>query len=282
MMRSRNIKPGLYKDDELAECSIWARYLFPGLWQLADREGRLEDRPKKIKAEIYPFDDCDVDALLWELHNANSIIRYEVKGKRYIWIPNFVRDQNPHKNEKASIIPAHSDSREITGQVPEQHHTNPADSLLLIPERGLPGSGKNPEPSPPQKVGKSLWDEITDKLIDEWTKLYPSRPDPGFIRDIRKKVFQSVSAGQPREAIASALKRIYAGEHILGFGRYVTEYSMPKKDGGTQENTLTKEQLEVKAANARSLAEVYKDDPALAKRYADRAAEYEQQLEKVR
>ena len=77
--------------------------------------------------------------------------------------------------------------------------------------------------APPQRVGKSLWDEITDKLIDEWTKRYPSRPDPDFIKDIRKRVFQSVSSGQKSTSIASALKRIYEGEHVLGFGRYVTE-----------------------------------------------------------
>jgi len=35
-----------------------ARLLYPGLWMLADREGRLEDRPLRIKAEILPYDTC--------------------------------------------------------------------------------------------------------------------------------------------------------------------------------------------------------------------------------
>jgi hypothetical protein len=49
MPRTRQIKPGFFKNDELAELPIEARLLFAGLWTIADREGRLEDRPKKIK-----------------------------------------------------------------------------------------------------------------------------------------------------------------------------------------------------------------------------------------
>ncbi|MCX8018393.1 MAG: hypothetical protein N2690_10910, partial [Rhodocyclaceae bacterium] len=60
-MRARNIKPGFYKNEDLAECSVWARLIFPGLWMMADRDGRLEDRPKRIKAELLPFDAVDVD-----------------------------------------------------------------------------------------------------------------------------------------------------------------------------------------------------------------------------
>lgn len=90
MARARNIKPGFYRNEDLAECSIWARHIFPGLWMLADREGRLEDRPKRIRAEILPFDMVDVDPLLNELAARGFIGRYEVNGKRWIQI-NFER-----------------------------------------------------------------------------------------------------------------------------------------------------------------------------------------------
>ena len=65
-MRARNIKTGFYKNDQLAECSLAARLLFPGLWMMADRDGRLEYRPKRIKAEVFPYDDVDVSALVGE------------------------------------------------------------------------------------------------------------------------------------------------------------------------------------------------------------------------
>jgi hypothetical protein len=105
-MRSRNIKPGFFKNDTLAELDFAGRLLFIGLWGLADREGRLEDRPKKIKAEIFPYDDVNVDSFLGELAKRSFIIRYEAGGERYIQIVNFDKHQNPHPREAASTIPA--------------------------------------------------------------------------------------------------------------------------------------------------------------------------------
>jgi hypothetical protein len=104
-MRARGIKPGLYTNEELAECSFQARFLFPGLWMLADREGRLEDRPKRIKGELFPYDDIDVDALLCELASHGFIVRYEVDATRSIQIATFSRHQRPHSNEAKRVIP---------------------------------------------------------------------------------------------------------------------------------------------------------------------------------
>jgi hypothetical protein len=109
-MRARNIKPGFYKNADLAECSVMSRFLFPGLWMLADREGRLEDRPKQIKGEIFPFDDADVNALIDELAGAGMLLRYIKDGKKYIQILNFSKHQRPHANETKSEIPEFSDT----------------------------------------------------------------------------------------------------------------------------------------------------------------------------
>ena len=132
MARSRSIKPGFFKNDTLAEIEPLGRLLFAGLWTIADREGRLEDRPKRIKAELLPYDDCDVEQLLQELHNYGFILRYEVEGERYIQISKFRKHQNPHKNEPPSDIPApvnhsvnHSDTSTV--QAPEHSDINPED-----------------------------------------------------------------------------------------------------------------------------------------------------------
>jgi hypothetical protein len=104
-MRARNLKPGFFLNEELLECTPLARILFAGLWCMADREGRLEDRPKRIKVSVLPGDDCDVDELLRSLHDHKLIERYEVDGKRYILIPKFLDNQRPHHTEKESILP---------------------------------------------------------------------------------------------------------------------------------------------------------------------------------
>jgi hypothetical protein len=105
MARMRAIKPGFFLDDELAECPIAARLLFAGLWTIADREGRLADKPKQIKIQTLPWDDVDTDALLTELAARGFIIRYAVDGHRYIAIPTWHRHQTPHKTERESVIP---------------------------------------------------------------------------------------------------------------------------------------------------------------------------------
>lgn len=107
-MRARNIKPGFFKNDRLAELPPFARLLFIGLWMMADREGRLEDRPKRIHGEILPFDDLNIEKELEMLANGKDpfIVRYEVDGEKYIQIVNFSKHQNPHKRETPSAIPA--------------------------------------------------------------------------------------------------------------------------------------------------------------------------------
>jgi DnaD/phage-associated family protein len=139
MARARNIKPGFFLNDELAELPMAARLLFAGLWCIADREGRLEDKPKKIKAQVLPYDDCNVDDLLNDLHNSGFIIRYVINDEKYIQITKFEKHQNPHKNEAPSTIPPISEEAQYkhstsTIQTQEMHSTNPADPLNLIPD----------------------------------------------------------------------------------------------------------------------------------------------------
>jgi hypothetical protein len=116
MARARNIKPGFFLNDLLAEIEPLGRLLFAGLWTIADREGRLEDRPKKIKAAVLPYDDCDVDHLLNELSKRDFIIRYEVNGEKYIQIVKWEKHQNPHYKEVKSEIPPYINHNENVNQ----------------------------------------------------------------------------------------------------------------------------------------------------------------------
>lgn len=106
MARSRNIKPGFFRNADLAELPVEARLLFIGLWTIADREGRLKDRPKQIKMEIFPADNYDCNDLIQQIADAGMLVRYEHGGAKYLQITNFTKHQNPHKDEQASTIPA--------------------------------------------------------------------------------------------------------------------------------------------------------------------------------
>ncbi len=138
-MRARNIKPGFFKNDDLAECSAMARLLFIGLWCMADRDGRMELRPKRIKAEIFPYDNCKIEALLEELRKYGFIVAYKFEGQNYLEIPTFTTHQNCHIKEAASTIPAPCESDTCTvvvGPLTESLLLNP-ESPLLNPESPL-------------------------------------------------------------------------------------------------------------------------------------------------
>lgn len=105
MARARNIKPGFFKNADLVETSFETRLLFVGLWTLADREGRLQDRPKQIKMELFPADNVDVDACLNELTQFDFIRRYVADGKKVIQIVSFSKHQIPHGKEADSQLP---------------------------------------------------------------------------------------------------------------------------------------------------------------------------------
>ena len=105
MARKRILSPDFFLHEDLAKTQPLARLLFAGLWTLADREGRLEDRPARIRVQVLPWDDCDVNELLDELQRVGSIVRYVVDGRKLISVPSFLTYQCPHRNEVPSTIP---------------------------------------------------------------------------------------------------------------------------------------------------------------------------------
>lgn len=156
MARARNIKPGLFKNEILGVADPLYTLLFEGLWLLADRAGRLEDRPLRIKAEIFPYrDGLNVDEMLGWLADNDFILRYSVKGKKYIQVISFEKHQSPHKNETESEIPPPEDADTTTeeiGTTSEIIGSARADSLIadsgfsdcLIPDSGLSDSDSPP------------------------------------------------------------------------------------------------------------------------------------------
>ena len=143
MARSRNIKPGFFSNEDLVELDFATRLLFAGLWTVADRDGRLQDRPKKIKIDVFPADNLDIDAMLQALHNGGFIERYVVDGSKFIQISNWSKHQNPHHTEKASEIPGTNGVLTVKQPLepkhpPKQDGGNLADSLLLIPDSLIP------------------------------------------------------------------------------------------------------------------------------------------------
>ena len=182
MARARNIKPAIMANEDLAELVPAERLLFIYLWMLADREGRLEDRPKRIKAEAFPYDYVDIDAMLDNLQGAGFLIRYTVESKRYIQILNFTKHQRPHSNETASDIPpmeqgVRTEREPVIEPVQSASNHGGKDfqpreealrSDLLIPDLLIPDTK-----TPPTPTGEST--QLRDDLFDQFWALYPNK-----------------------------------------------------------------------------------------------------------
>jgi hypothetical protein len=129
MARIRSLKADSFLDDGLSEVSLEAHFLLLGLPCLADREGRLEDRPVKIAAQLFPYRrEVNTDAVLSELVRSGHIVRYTGVGGRYIQINDWARDQRPHQNEPPSAIPPPPQNNT------DLHHFHIPENQTPIPE----------------------------------------------------------------------------------------------------------------------------------------------------
>lgn len=137
MPRTRELKPAFFQDEDLATLSRDHRLLFSALWTLADREGRLEDRPAWIKLYSFPFDaDISVDdisRMLTDLAACSGrfIVRYQANGKRYLLVQNFKKHQHIHPKEAPSVFPPVPEISETARELPGITGKAKSDPVIL-------------------------------------------------------------------------------------------------------------------------------------------------------
>lgn len=206
-MRARNIKPGFFDNEILGELPPLTRLLFIGLWCMADKEGRLQDRPKRIRKELLGYDDLkgeDVDRMLQELEDSGFILRYEAYSQRYISVINFLKHQSPHSKEAESIIPPPGEGMGLdvgtespvkmasetagldssqdlhTCQAGEDEHQK---SMVQAPEKHQPSTNLAPEKHPENPSDSLIPDSLIpgkkNMVVDEPTTVGLPHPKTG-------------------------------------------------------------------------------------------------------
>ena len=86
MARARNIKPGFFQNEELAELAPIDRLAFIALWTVCDYKGCLEYRPKRLKIQLLPYDDIDIEKTIKNLESMGFVQVYQVNNENYIKI----------------------------------------------------------------------------------------------------------------------------------------------------------------------------------------------------
>ncbi len=214
MARARNIKPGFFKNEDLAECSPWARLCFAGLWTLADREGRLEDRAKRIKGELFAYDSIEAEPLLVELEGRGFLVRYRNSDGAFIQISKFSTHQTPHYSEKPSVIkpPDFQESKpDEAGETPRGLREDSKKSAVM--KRGAqPPDSLNPSSPNPDPVQDPPATRVPPWSPPAWI---PGQQWQSFIAMRKAKGKRAPFTEAARDGIVATLEKLYATGHDI-------------------------------------------------------------------
>ena len=93
-MRNRMLNSEFWLDEQLAMLPFEARLLYQGLWGLCDdHHATFPNRPMQIKAQIFPYDNVDVEHCLALLEKEGKIIKFAHDGDEYFWVKKFKKYQ---------------------------------------------------------------------------------------------------------------------------------------------------------------------------------------------
>lgn len=216
MARTRNIKPGFFKNEDVAACDPVARLLFAGLWTLADADGRMEYRPLRIKAELFPYDSFDIATMFGQLVARGLVVIYQVGDGTYLEIPRFRIHQRCHPSEASEGYPGSEDGQAVNfhGEqlFPVANCALPSfPSLSSFPSSNPSASSALSTPHPRRRSkpadplrwsAENGWEGITDADHAEWSKAYPAADLPVELA----KAHQWLKAN-PKKATKSSWRR---------------------------------------------------------------------------
>ena len=228
MARARNIKPAFFNNDLLAEIDPIGRLLFIGLWTIADFKGDIEWREKKIKAQVLPYDNCNVKNIAINLDNLGFIRFYSDSDTTYINITNFSKHQNPHKNEreKGSDIPEYTElmrqAIDLKGLTinpdksrlnQDEDGTNRADSLILIPD----SCSLNPLSLTPQS-SKPDYDLDIKDVFNYWVQVMGKGNRTSLTTLRKSKISSRLKDGYPSHEIKQAIDNVAKDSFLVAGG----------------------------------------------------------------
>lgn len=230
MGRIRTVKPEVAKHELLYELErstgLPVRFAWVMLPSVCDREGRFKWRPRALKADILPYDDCDFADVLGVLVRAEMLVRYQVSGETYGCIPTFQKHQSVNQREAASLLP------------------EPPSTCIPMLELGdAPVEGKGREGKGDhqgtegmvvmefQVAGKSGPYRLTERQIAEWQALYPGLD----ILQESKKAKAWVTANPGRKKTLGGMPRFLAN----WFNRATDRVSQPTVPALTRRNQTT-------------------------------------------
>jgi hypothetical protein len=143
MARIRSNHPGQWSDEDFVGMSYPSRLLALGLRNLADDRGIFEWKPLTLKMQLFPADNEDMVPLMEELVANNQVLKFEVGGKSYGAIRNFMKWQRPKKPTYVHPAPE-AVLKYVAASGAEGGNPTPTDGDGCEPDTASGGNGSVP------------------------------------------------------------------------------------------------------------------------------------------
>lgn len=162
MARIRSIKPEFFRHEALYEAEkesgLPLRVAFAGLWTACDREGRFKWKPRTLKLDVLPYDECDFSRVLDALNSRGFIVKYQHEEDEYGCIPSWTTHQVINNRESASILPSLEESITCT-RGPR------VDDACVTPLKHAQAEGKGREGKGKERKGKGNPRMLRDLIL---------------------------------------------------------------------------------------------------------------------
>lgn len=187
MARIRTIKPEFFTSEDIVALTMPARLLYIALWCEADREGRMQWKPKTFKMRYFPADDLSIDSLCDEVLQSGLVVKY---GDGLAYIPKFSNHQHVNPRETVSSLPD-PDACRTRGR-----RVRTSESTVSDAQGGREGKGKEGDndasidASSPSEFSIPLSDGsehvVAEDSLAEWVAAYPAVDVRQELREMRQ------------------------------------------------------------------------------------------------
>lgn len=234
MSRIRTVKPEIWASEQVISCSPLSRLLFIGLWNFCDDNGVHQASYIRIKAEVFPADNLDINEIkscINELINNRLIREYMVDDIAYWIVTGWKKHQRidkptyRHPLPQSDLKKIENNSTIIRGELAEQsliaRHLVDEDSPTEW--KGMDRIGMEKEirevETSPVDVSESNLLASTQELFNYWQTTM-NHPRAKFDANRKRKVAQAL--------------KLYSLEDLKKAidGCSLTPYNMGKNDGG--------------------------------------------------
>jgi len=194
MGRIRTVKPevalheGLFDIEK--ETGLPIRFAWVVLPTATDREGRFLWQPRRLKAQVLPYDDVDFSRVMDAWLARGLVVKYRVNGVWYGCIPTFTKHQVVNNREAASDKPGIDEADEVidnrnnnidalpTRDSRDEHATGTPLDPALVEGKGREGNRKEKGTRESTRPAAGLHDSLPMDAWEEWLSVRRKRRWP--------------------------------------------------------------------------------------------------------